>query len=145
MSILTPLLKDAAISGILALGLKTKPQTMAGLAFYAVTALLAIVGTGFLIHAAYMALQMSFPPVEAAFLMSAIIFTLAAVSWIAGYFLTRAYKRRRSAQWTSEVSETVHTVLGVLEEEFETPIRENPKAAVLIAALGGLFAGTRLR
>ena len=38
----------------------------------------------------------------------------------------------------------INQILSTLSEEFEAPIRENPKTAVIVAALAGFLAAEEL-
>ncbi len=141
----SPLLKEVAINGLLLARLRSQPETKAGLGLYALTGLLVAVGLAFLIHAGHLALKIHHTDLDAALWMSFFLLITAFVAGMTAHILTSARQRKNHAHREEQLSETIHTIIEALGDELEGPVRENPKIALLIAGMSGLFAGTRLR
>lgn len=88
-------------------------------------------------------LEAHFRPDMAAFLTSAAVFTAALLAALAKR-LKNTYGRHAVKNARNDIEKNLRGIVGTLEEEMNEPIRDNPKMAVLIAALAG-FAATQGR
>lgn len=84
--------------------------------------------------------EKQYPLDLAALLTAAVILTVAALMALAAYCCRH---RKPPVPRPHELESSLHTLLESVCVELETPIRENPKAAVLIAAIAGFITAQR--
>lgn len=90
-------------------------------------------------------LELRYQPDTVAFILAAVLLTTSAIAAYAVCFRRHNNENcaRQSAVQSSvrqELSNNLHAVLSDLFQELDTPVRENPKAAMLLAAIAGFFA-----
>jgi hypothetical protein len=139
----SPVLKELVINGILLARMRPRPANKVGLSLYGFSAVLAMAGMVYLIYSGYLALQIVLNPVEAALAAALASFALACVTSL----IARAVIKRRRAEQVnqqSDLSQVIHSLIEVFEQEFGEPIRDNPKMALMAASIAGLFAGRQI-
>jgi hypothetical protein len=93
--------------------------------------------------ALYQYLLAFFAPFAAALISAAVFFAVAVVAAaIRKFIIMEQASKHKSAE--DKMKDDIHVMMTSLFNELEGPIRDNPKAAVAIATLAGLFAGQRL-
>lgn len=88
-------------------------------------------------------LETHYSPDVAAFLAAAAAFTVALLAALAQR-LKNSFRRHAIRNTGNEIEKNLRGIFETLEEGIHEPIRDNPKMAVLIAALAG-FAATQRR
>jgi hypothetical protein len=145
MSLITPLIKEILIDGVLVARLRSKAEAkMLGFGLYAIAGLFAAAGAAFLIYAGFLALETIYTPLESALWAGGIMLALAAIAGVAAsVYLHR--RKKHSLAGTEELSAAFHSLFDTLEHEISGPIRENPKTAIALAGLAGLMARHYIR
>jgi|MDSW01.2.fsa_nt_gb hypothetical protein len=109
-----------------------------------ITALIcACAGAGFLVYALYQWLLFNFTPDIAAALTGAALMFLSALSILTAWGLLK-YQKMKSRALQRQMSETVEELIELANGELAEPVRDHPKAALLIASCAGLIAGHKL-
>lgn len=104
---------------------------------------LACVGLLLIMFAAHLWFDANFPP-EQAWLLSGLSFLALSLVVVLISFCIALYKRRQITKVKDDVEEAIFDFVDTLDEEFSAQIRQNPKTAVIIAALAGYIAGDKL-
>lgn len=118
-------------------------KSKAGLSLYALAGTLFVTSLGFFIVAAYLWIENNyFPPEKAAAMAGGLILALSCLCAGAAYLILQ-YKRSRARKLKAELTQTLHTLADIAEEELSQPIKDNPKTSVLIASLAGFIAGDK--
>lgn len=140
LKVVEQILIDRVISNDFPLTGKSKARLSTG----ALSGLLAFVALCFFIFAAYLWLTSNYAPDVAAALMGLLVLSLAGITALTGYLITR-YKRKRVAQLREEIQDSIATALQVANDEYGAPVKEHPKAAVSAASAAGYMLGQRLQ
>ncbi|MGQ0527375.1 MAG: phage holin family protein [Alphaproteobacteria bacterium] len=127
--------------------LKTEPpffsKVKIGLGLIALSGFFILCGLGFIVFAAHLWFRTQFTP-EISYALTGLIFIGFGLigCWVT-YALAQ-YHKRIFRKFKNDITETIESLFELLDEELKEPISENPKAAVLLASLGGYVAGKKL-
>jgi len=111
-------------------------------AFMALSVLLGCAGIFLSILALERFFEARYPLDIAALFSAAIILTIAALIAVTAYHC-RHRKPPASGTDRQELESSLHALLESVCVELESPVRENPKAAVLLAAIAGFVTAQR--
>jgi len=142
---INPILKQVLINGLItqsaARGVK-RGSTWLG--YIVLAGGIALIGIVYFSIAGYGLLMQSFTAPAAASMVGGILFALSAIVALIGYYTVKrkaAHKVMPKPEgFMDSVENTLQGLMGGLEE----PIRDNPKLAMLMAALAGFAAGDKL-
>lgn len=142
---MSPLVRELLINGLMAgTAVRTAKKKSVSIAYYGLAAAVAGVGFVFLSIAAYTELQNSFSaPLAAAMVGGAIIF-ISLLIGLWGYLAAEDRKIIRKKSYDGNFIDTVEDTLKSLMDGIEEPVKDNPKMALLMAALAGFAAGDKL-
>ncbi len=104
----------------------------------------AVLGSGFLLYAGFVTLQLHYSHDVAAYLVAAVAFGFSMIATLTGLQIMKRKARHRQ-EHDSDLARTVGDLCDVIGDELESPIRENPKTALMVASLAGFFAGNRVQ
>ena len=117
-------------------------KSKADWAFMALSVLLGSAGVFMSIVALERFFEKQYPLDLAALLTAAIVFALAAIIALTTY-LCRRKKPQASSTERQELESHLHLLLESIIAELEHPVRENPKTAVILAAIAGFITAHR--
>lgn len=142
---MSPLVRELLINGLMAgTAVRTAKKKSVSIAYYGLAGAVAGVGFVFLSIAAYTELQNSFSaPLAAAMVGGGIIF-ISLLIGLWGYLAAEDRKIMRKKPYDGNFIDTVEDTLKSLMDGIEEPVKDNPKMALLMAALAGFAAGDKL-
>ncbi len=143
---MTPLVRDLLINGLMAgTAVKTAKKKSIGVAYYAMAGAIGCLALVFFAIAGYGLLLESFTMPVAAAITGAVIAMLSIAVGTTGYVRMQKKKivKKPSFQEGGILDNIEGTVKSLLEG-FEEPVKDNPKLALLVAALAGFAAGDQL-
>ncbi len=142
---MSPLVRELLVNGLMAgAAVRTTKKKTAGLGYYAIAVIFAVMGFIYAVWAgyAYLALTLG-APVAAGFVAGALFIVSAGIA-LAGYLVVKSKqgamkKPSFDGNFIGEMEARVKSLI----DELEDPIRDNPKSALLMAALAGFAAGDK--
>lgn len=140
LKVVQQLLIDTVISG----GAQLTTEAKTGLGLRILSGFFVSIGLIFVCVAAFIWLDSLYPTYFAAAVMSLIAFCLAAIC----LYITHRRRVRRQLEIAAlrrDVEEKVMLALNLASEELGDTIKDNPKSALAVAGLAGMFVSTRLR
>ena len=143
---MTPLVKELLINGLMAgTAVRTAKKTSASVGYYAAAGAVGALALVFFSIAGYGYLLESFAmPVAAGITGGGIAVLSFAIGTVGYYRINRKPARKphiaTDGSFIDNVENTVKSLIG----NFEEPIKDNPKMALLMAALAGFAAGDQL-
>ena len=145
MSVLAPIVRDLLVKGIVArTAVQTARHGTAGIGFFILAGGIGLVGFIFLCIASYGLLLEYFTMPVAAAITGGAIWAIAACVALAGWMKFRKISLAPKPKMDSGMFDSIEDMLKPVLEPLEEPIRDNPKTAVLLAALAGFAAGDRV-
>lgn len=123
---------------------RTAKKTSAGLGYYALAGVLGCLAAVFLSIAAYAQLQAIYDAPIAASIVGGGLALLSAAVGIAGTVAMKRKQMIRRPSLDGNFMDTVEQGVKHFLDGLEEPVRDNPKAAMLMAALAGFAAGDKL-
>jgi len=114
-----------------------------GLTLTAMSFVLTSAGLVFVLFAEYLWLKTYFLSDTAALIVAGTSYVLALVAAVIGKAMGRRRKNEKALSLTEDASKAVSQIINSLSEELESPVRENPKTAMVLASLAGFVAGER--
>ncbi len=140
-----PIVRDILIKGVLAgSAVQTAKTKTTGWGLYALAGGVGCIGFVFLSIAGYGLLLESFPMPVAAAMTGSVIMLISIAIGLSGYYGMKKKKIIRKPVFDGGVGETIESTFKSFLEGFEEPVKDNPKMALLMAALAGFAAGDRL-
>ncbi len=142
----SPLIRELLVNGLLAgAAVRTAKKSSSTAIFYVLAGSLALLSVVFFAIAGHALLLESYTVPMAGAITGGAILLIAAASGLTGYAVANKKKIARKNPLAEHgfINNIEHTLKGVLEN-FEEPVKDNPKMALLIAALAGLAAGDQL-
>ncbi len=143
---MSPLVRELLVNGLLAgAAVRTAKKSSSTAIFYVLAGSLALLAVVFFAIAGHALLLENYTGPQAGAITGAFILAIAGVTGGTGYAVANRKKigRKNPLAEHSFINNIEHTLKGVLEN-FEEPVKDNPKMALLIAALAGLAAGDQL-
>lgn len=142
---MSPLVRDLLMQGIVAgTAVRTAKKTSVSMAYYLGAACIAAVAFVFFAIAGYGWLLQNYDMPVAAAMTGSVVLFIAVLTYACGYYGMRRKKIMRKAafdgNFVDNIEETIKSLIGNLEE----PVKDNPKMALLMAALAGFAAGDHL-
>lgn len=143
----TPILKQLLVEGIMNSNRSLPGFNPAGLGIIAFSAVLAVLGFGFLLYAGFIQLQDYYSSDIAALIVAGTSLILApVVAWVGKkIFKKQSFVSHGHSLHQGDLAKTVTQLIDSLGEELEEPIKENPKTALMVASLAGFLAGGHSR
>lgn len=141
-----PIVRDILIKGFLAgSAVKTAKKTTAGWGLYALAGGVGCVGFVFFAIAGYGFLLQDYPMHIAAAITGSVILLISIAIGLFGYYGMKKKKIIKKSTFTDGgMAETIESTFKSFLEGFEEPVKDNPKMALLMAALAGFAAGDKL-
>lgn len=141
---MSPLVRELLVNGLMAgTAVRTAKKTSAGIACYAAAGGIAFLALVFFSVAGYGMLLAWFTMPAAAAITGAAILSVAAAVAGAGYY--RLHKKPlRKASADGSLIDTIEGTAKTLLAGLEEPVRDNPKMAMLLAALAGFAAADQI-
>jgi hypothetical protein len=143
---MSPLMREILLKGLMAgTAVRTARKTSISVGYYAAAGVVGCLSLVFFALAGYGLLLERFPMPVAASMTGAVIALLAITIGLTGYYKLghRPVKKPTIATDGSFIDNVENTLKSLLDG-FEEPIRDNPKMALLMAALAGFAAGDHL-
>lgn len=144
MHALMPLIEQVIVNRLVSRKAPLMGKSKCGLALIAISFLLFFVAAGFLIASGYSLLLEYYTTPAATLISAGMLLAVAMLTTLWGYMALK--QQPAPVQIKDEDISKLLSLLGeALEEEWATPIRENPKTALLLAGIGGFVAGDHLQ
>lgn len=138
-----PLVEQVIINGLVSRKAPFMSKNKFGLALIAMSGLLFLTATIFLIIAGYSWLLIHYTAPAAALICAAAVYIAGATVALTGYLSLKKRPAPRPAN-ENEINQIVTLIAEAVDEEWAKPIQENPKTALLLATVGGFMAGDYL-
>ncbi len=142
---MSPLVKELLINGLMAgTALKTAKTKSASMGYTALAGGIAALGFVFLSIAAHALLVQYMPMPAAAATVGGAILLIALAVGVFGHYRTRTKKIIKKPIMEGNFIDNVENAIKSMADGFEGPVQDNPKMALLLAALAGFAAGDQL-
>lgn len=142
---MSPLVRELLLKGLMAgTAVRTAKKTSVSFAYYGLAAVVGAVGFVFLSIAGYLQLQEFFSTPIAGVITGSVILGIASCIALTGYIKLEQKKMVRKPSYDGGFIDTVEDSLKSLMDGIEEPVKDNPKMALLMAALAGFAAGDKL-
>lgn len=143
---MSPLIRDLVVNGLLAgTAVRKAKKTSISMGIYALAGGVAALGFIFFVIAGYAyLLQMEFSPSMAASLTGSIIMLLAIGIGVSGHYSMKHKETLKKPSFDGGFVDSIESTVKSLISGFEEPVKDNPKLALLMAALAGFAAGDHL-
>jgi hypothetical protein len=142
---MSPLVKELLVHGLMAgTAVRTAKKTSVSIAYYGTAGVIGFIAAGFFGFALYNALSPAIGLAYAALATGGVFTLIAVIIGVTGHYMVEGKKvLKKPAHDGGFVDSVEHTVKSLMEN-FEDPVKENPKLALLMAALAGFAAGDKL-
>ena len=142
---MSPVVRDLLIKGLMAgTAVKAAKKKSVGVAYYIAAGAIGCLGLVFLAIAGNALLMETFSTTVAAAITGSVILLLALCVGLAGYYSQNKRAVKKAATSDGGLIDTVEGTIKSLLSGFEEPVKDNPKMALLMAALAGFAAGDQL-
>ncbi|MGZ9097056.1 MAG: phage holin family protein [Micavibrio sp.] len=142
----TPILKQLLVEGFMNSNRSLPGFNPTGLGIMAFSAVLGVLGFGFLLYAGFLQLQDYYASDIAALIVGGTALVVALLlAWIGKKVFRKQSFMSQGMTQQGDLAKTVTQLLDSLGEELEEPIRDNPKTALMVASLAGFLAGGHAR
>lgn len=142
---MSPLVRELLINGLMAgTAVRTAKKTSVGVAYYAAAGGVALIAFVFFAIAGYGFLQESFTMPVAAALTGAAILAIALGIGLTGYYGLQHKKMIKKPSMDGNFLDSIESTAKSLLSGFEEPVKDNPKMALLLAALAGFAAADQI-
>jgi len=142
MNALLPLIEQVIVDGIVSKKAPFMRKNKFGLGLMALSGFLFCAALICLIVATYSWLLIQFTQPVAALVLSGFILAIAILSALSGFLITQ--KKQPQPIQGDEITEILNAITDVIGEDLAQHIKDNPKAAVMLASTAGFVAGDRL-
>jgi len=142
MSGIAAVIEELIMAAVLSPKISLPRKSKMDWAFMALSILLGCAGIFLSILALERFFEAQYPLDMAALLSAGVVLSVAALIALATYHC-RHRKPPAASTDRQELESSLHTLLESICMELETPVRENPKTAVLLAAIAGFVAAQR--
>ena len=143
MRFLMPFIEQFVIDAIMGMKPVASPKNKLGLGLMALSGFLFLLALSFLSVFGYIQLQTIYPAAQAALLMAAGVFILFLCTALSGYLIFKKKSKHTNVR-RQHLTDMIYQFGELIGDEIDTPIRDNPKTAVLLASLAGFVAGEKL-
>lgn len=141
---MSPLVRELLVNGLMAgTAVRTAKKTSVGVAYYATAGAIALIACVFFAIAGYGLLLESFTMPVAAAITGAFILVIAGAVGLTGY-LSLNKKPIRKPNLDGSFIDSIESTAKSLLAGFEEPVKDNPKMALLLAALAGFAAADQI-
>ncbi len=142
---MSPLVRELLVNGLMAgTAVRTAKKTSASFGYYGLAGAVGGLGLVYFSIAGYSFLQERFTVPEAAAITGAVIMLAAVIIAFCGYLRLENKKAIRKPGYDGNFIDTVEDTLKSFMSGLEEPVKDNPKMALLMAALAGFAAGDKL-
>lgn len=141
ISYLVPLIQNIVVSKMA--GSRPGGASETSLTLTAMSFVLTSAGLVFVLFGEYLWLKTYFQSDTAAIIVAGTSYVLALVTAVIGKAMDRRKKNEKALSLTEDASKAVSQIINSLSAELESPVRENPKTAMVLASLAGFVAGER--
>lgn len=142
---MSPLVRDLLVNGLMAgAAVRTTRKKTTGIGYYAAAGFAATLGMIYAVWAGYAYLALSLSAPVAAGFVAGMLFVLSAGIGLAGFLVARnKQEAMKKPSFDGNFIGEMEARVKSLIDELEDPIRDNPKSALLMAALAGFAAGDK--
>lgn len=141
---MSPLVRELLVNGLMAgTAVRTAKKTSVGIAYYGTAGVIALIGCVFLTMSVYGVLLDSFTMPAAAAITGAGILLIAGIVALTGY-ISLNKKAVRKPNLDGSFLDSIENTAKSLLAGFEEPVKDNPKMALLLAALAGFAAADQI-
>ncbi len=144
--LVTPLVRELLVNGLLAgAAVRTAKKSSSTAIFYVLAGSLSLLAMVFFAIAGHALLLEYYAMPVAGALTGLSILVIAIVTAGTGYVVSNRKKiaRKNPLAEHGMINNIEHTIKGLLDN-FEEPVKDNPKMALLMAAIAGFAAGDQL-
>lgn len=142
---MSPLVRELLLKGLVAgTAVRQAKKTSVGAVYYGLAGGVGLIAFVFFTIAGYALLQESFTTPVAAAITGAVVLAVSAAIATCGYLHLNRKKIVKKPAMDGNFLDTIEGTIKSLLDGFEEPIRDNPKAALIMAALAGFAAGDKL-
>lgn len=142
---MSPIVRELLVKGLMAgTAIRSAKKTSQELAYYALAGIVSVIGFVFLAMASYTALLAMVTAPIAAAIVGAVCFALSGVIALWGHHVVKSKGAIRKPAMDGSFIDSIESGIKSVIEGFEDPVRDNPKMALLMAALAGFAAGDQL-
>lgn len=142
---MSPLVRELLVNGLMAgTAVRTAKKTSIGFGYYAAAGAVAFVGFIFFAIAGFYYLQTIVTADIAAAIVGGVMILIGAGIAAAGYYHLERKKILRKPAHDGSFIDMVENTLKSVIDGFEEPVKDNPKLALLMAALAGFAAGDKM-
>lgn len=141
---LTALLKQLAIDGIVQYSAQKSRKGTASLALYGLAGGTGLLGVVFLSIALYGLFLIDFAMPAAAALTGGVLMALSATVALGTKYAFQKINRKRAQEEAGQMSALIGQGIDQLLGELEEPVRDNPGTAVILASLAGFLSAGRV-
>lgn len=143
MRALLAVAEHALVDRLIGAGMATAKRSQPIGFMAALSSVLLVLGLFLAIFGTHLWLLKIYTPEVAVLLTGALCLALSALSALAILVILQ-YGRSQIKQVKQDIEETISEVIDSAQAEISGPVRDNPKTAVLISALAGLYAGEKV-
>jgi hypothetical protein len=142
---MSPLVRELLLKGLVAgTAVRQAKKTSVGAIYYGLAGGVGLLAFVYFSIAGYALLQESFTTPAAAAITGGVILLISATIALFGNYHLNKKKLVKKPSMDGSFLDTVEGTIKSLLDGFEEPIRDNPKAALIMAALAGFAAGDKL-
>lgn len=142
---MSPLVRELLLKGLVAgTAVRQAKKTSVGAVYYGLAGGIGLIAFVYFTIAGYALLQESFTTPAAAAMTGAVVLAISGAIGGGGYFHLNRKKIVKKPAMDGNFLDSIEGTVKSLLDGFEEPIRDNPKAALLLAALAGFAAGDKL-
>jgi len=144
--LVTPIVRELLVNGLLAgAAVRTAKKSSSTAVFYVLAGSLVLLAMVFFAIAGHALLLENYTGPQAGVITGALILAIAGITAGTGYAVANRKKIARKNPMAEHgmINNIEHTIKGLLDN-FEEPVKDNPKMALLMAALAGFAAGDQL-
>lgn len=142
---MSPLVRELLVNGLMAgTAVRQAKKTSVGVAYYAAAGGVALIAFVFFAIAGYGYLQESFTMPVAAAITGAVILAISLGIGLTGYYGLQHKKIVKKPSMDGSLIDTIENTAKSLLSGFEEPVKDNPKMALLLAALAGFAAADQI-
>ncbi len=143
---MSPLIRDLVVNGLVAgTAVRKAKKTSMSMGVYALAGGVAALGFVFFVIAghSYLLMQEFSAPVAAS-ITGSIVMLIAIAIGVVGHYAVNRKQAIKKPSFDGGFVDSVESTMKSVLNGFEDPVKDNPKLALLIAALAGFAAGDHL-
>ncbi|MFA5593531.1 MAG: phage holin family protein [Micavibrio sp.] len=142
---MSPLIRELLVNGLMAgTAMQKAKKTTAGIGYYGLAGVVAFIGMLFFAVAGFSWLLAYYSMPIAAVATGATLMLIACAVCGWGHYRIRSKKHFKKPAANAGFIDNVENTVKTMLDGFEEPVKDNPKMALLLAALAGFAAGDQI-